>query len=65
MKYRHIGYDWQFNEQQKELLQQYYNVNKLLVDCLNSTAGVNPIVRQEIEETLLLAIADIEKAQNS
>ncbi|MEH2351462.1 MAG: hypothetical protein V7K55_26345 [Nostoc sp.] len=46
-------------------MQQYYNVNKLLVDCLNSTAGVNPIVRQEIEETLLLAIADIEKAQNS
>ncbi|MEH2238642.1 NACHT domain-containing protein [Nostoc sp.] len=65
IKYRNIGYDWQFNEQQKELLQQYYDVNKLLVDCLNSAACVTPIVRQEIEETLLLAIADIEKIRNS
>ncbi|WP_341530441.1 NACHT domain-containing NTPase [Nostoc sp. UHCC 0302] len=60
IKYRNIGYNWQFNEQQKELLQQYYNANKLLVDCLNSAVYVTPVVRQEIEETLLLAIADIE-----
>ncbi|MHC5596186.1 MAG: NACHT domain-containing protein [Nostoc sp.] len=65
IKYRNIGYDWQFNEQQKELLQQYYDVNKLLVDCLNSATYVTPRVRQEIEETLLLAIADIEKVGNS
>lgn len=65
IKYRNIGYDWQFNQQQKELLQQYYDVNKLLVDCLNSAAYVTPIVRQEIEETLLLAIADIQKLRNS
>ncbi|MCW5314254.1 NACHT domain-containing protein [Nostoc sp. KVJ3] len=61
IKYRHIGYDWQFNEQQKELLQKYYDVNKLLVDCLNRAVDFNPIVRQQIEDTLLLAIADIEK----
>ncbi|MHC5858035.1 NACHT domain-containing protein [Nostoc sp.] len=65
IKYRNIGYDWQFNEQQKELLQQYYDVNKLLVDCLNSAADVTARVREEIEETLLLAIADIEKVRNS
>ncbi|MEH2053714.1 NACHT domain-containing protein [Nostoc sp.] len=65
IKYRNIGYDWQFNEQQKELLQQYYDVNKLLVDCLNSAADVTSRVREEIEETLLLAIADIEKVRNS
>ncbi|MFW9261331.1 NACHT domain-containing protein [Nostoc sp. CALU 546] len=65
IKYRNIGYYWQFNEQQKELLQQYYDVNKLLVDCLNNAAYVSPRVRQEIEETLLLAIADIEKVRNS
>ncbi|MEH2264141.1 NACHT C-terminal helical domain 2-containing protein [Nostoc sp.] len=40
-------------------------MNKLLVDCLNSAASVNPIMRQEIEETLLLAIADIKKVRNS
>ncbi|MBN3884250.1 MAG: NACHT domain-containing NTPase [Nostoc sp. JL34] len=65
IKYRNIGYYWQFSEQQKELLRQYYDVNKLLVDCLNSAAYVTPRVRQEIEETLLLAIADIEKVRNS
>ncbi|MEH1924363.1 NACHT domain-containing protein [Nostoc sp.] len=65
IKYRNIGYDWQFDEQQKELLQQYYDVNKLLVDCLNSAADVTARVREEIEETLLLAIADIEKVRNS
>ncbi|MBD2511061.1 NACHT domain-containing NTPase [Nostoc muscorum FACHB-395] len=65
IKHRHIGYDWQFNEQQKELLQKYYYGNKLLVDCLNIAADVTPIVRHEIEETLLLAIADIEKLRNS
>jgi predicted NACHT family NTPase len=60
INYRNIGHNWQFNEQQKELLQQYYDANKLLVDCLNSASFVTPVVRQEIEETLLLAIADIE-----
>ncbi|MBD2677251.1 MULTISPECIES: NACHT domain-containing NTPase [Nostoc] len=65
IKYRNIGYDWEFNEQQKELLQKYYDVNKLLVDCLNSAADVSPTARQKIENTLLLAIADIEKLHNS
>ncbi len=65
IKYRNIGYDWEFNKQQKELLQKYYEVNKLLVDCLNSAADVTPTVRQKIEDTLLLAIADIEKIHNS
>jgi hypothetical protein len=42
-------------------LQQYYNANKLLVDCLNSDCYVSREVRQEIEDTLLLPIAEIEK----
>ncbi|MEH2024872.1 NACHT C-terminal helical domain 2-containing protein [Nostoc sp.] len=46
------------------MLQQYYDVNKLLVDCLNSAAYVTPEVQQEIEETLILAIADIKKICN-
>ncbi|MDZ8107617.1 MAG: hypothetical protein RM338_18635 [Nostoc sp. DedQUE12a] len=65
IKYRNIRYDWEFNEQQKELLQKYYDVNKLLVDCLNSAADVSPTVWQKIENTLLLAIADMEKVHNS
>jgi predicted NACHT family NTPase len=61
IKYRNIGHDWQFSEQQKSLLRKYYDANKLLVDCLNSASNVSPAVRQEIEETLLLPIANIKK----
>lgn len=63
IKYRNIGHDWQFNKQQIELLQKYYEANKLLVDCLNSAANVTPSVRQEIEETLLLGITEIKNAK--
>jgi nucleotide-binding universal stress UspA family protein len=61
IKHRNIGYDWQFSNQQKQLLNQYYEANKLLVDCLNSDSNVTPSVRSHIEETLLLPIAEIEK----
>ncbi len=58
--YRNIGHDWQFSDEQKNLLKQYYDANKLLVDCLNSDCYVSREVRYEIEETLLLPIAEIE-----
>jgi predicted NACHT family NTPase len=61
IEHRNIGRDWQFSDAQKERLQQYYDANKLLVDCLNSDCYVSREVRQEIEETLLLPIAEIEK----
>jgi predicted NACHT family NTPase len=61
ISYRNIGHDWQFSEQQKSLLRKYYDANKLLVDCLKSGCNVSPAVRQEIEETLLLPIANIQK----
>lgn len=54
IEHRNIGHDWQFNNEQKGLLQQYYYANKLLVDCLNSDCYVNREVRQQIEDTLLL-----------
>jgi predicted NACHT family NTPase len=56
-----IGYNLQCNDQQQQLLKQYYDANKLLIDCLNSDCYVSRDVRQEIEETLLLPIAEIEK----
>ncbi|MFB2769212.1 NACHT domain-containing protein [Pelatocladus sp. BLCC-F211] len=49
-----IGHDWQLNEAQKKLLEQYYYANKLLMDCLNSDCYVSREVRQEIENNLLL-----------
>jgi hypothetical protein len=58
--HRNIGHDWQFSQQQKDLLKEYYDANKLLIDCLNSS-NLSPEVRSQIEETLLLPIAEIEK----
>ncbi|NES20180.1 MAG: hypothetical protein F6K41_14930 [Symploca sp. SIO3E6] len=49
---RSIGYNCQFNEQQKKKLNQYYSANQLLVDCLNSDCSVSSEVRQKIEDKL-------------
>jgi len=57
---RHLKLDWQFSDEQKQLLNHYYAANKLLVDCLQKS-NASAEVRQEIEETLLLPIAEIEK----
>ncbi|HCF29256.1 MAG TPA: hypothetical protein DEV81_19100 [Cyanobacteria bacterium UBA11049] len=60
IKYRNIGYDWQFSTQQRQALQHYYDANKLLWDCINSSCYMTHAVRQEIEETLLLPLAEIQ-----
>jgi predicted NACHT family NTPase len=56
IEHRNIGHNWQFSEAQKELLQQYYDANNLLVECLNSDCYVSREVRAEIEASLLLPI---------
>jgi predicted NACHT family NTPase len=61
IKHRNIGHDRQFSNEQRELLKQYYQANKLLIDCLNNASTVTPEVRSHIEETLLLPIAEIEQ----
>jgi len=64
IKHRNIGHDWQFSDSQKQLLQQYYDANKLLVNSLKSDCYISQEVRQEIEDTLLLSIAEIEKRKS-
>ncbi|WP_242072333.1 NACHT domain-containing NTPase [Microcoleus sp. FACHB-68] len=64
IKYRNIAHDWQLNSKQFQLLEQYYDANLLLVECLSSDCVASPEVRQEIEDTLLLPIAEIEKRKN-
>lgn len=56
IQHRNIGRDWQFTDLQQELLQQYHDANRLLVDCLNSDCYVSREVREEIEATLLLPL---------
>ena len=61
VKYRNIGYYWRFGNKQKSLLEKYYLANQLLTQCLHQDCFVSPEARREIEETLLLPIAEIEK----
>lgn len=64
IEHRNIGYDWQFGSEQKNILKQYYNSIKLLVECIYRTPKITDKTIQEIEETILLPIAEIEKRKN-
>jgi predicted NACHT family NTPase len=52
VEHRYIGHDWQFTNQQKALLDQYYSANLFLVECLGQ---VSPIKRNAIASNLLMA----------
>ncbi|HAG79893.1 MAG TPA: histidine kinase [Cyanobacteria bacterium UBA12227] len=54
IEHRNIGHEWQLSELEQKQLEQYDYANKLLVDCLNSYCQLTPIVRQKIEDDLLL-----------
>ncbi|MEM9007933.1 MAG: signal transduction protein, partial [Cyanobacteria bacterium P01_F01_bin.86] len=64
IEYRNIGHDWQFTDAQKIKLQQYYDANKLLADCLNSDCYVTKNTRQYVEATMLLPLGEIEKVNS-
>lgn len=52
--HRNIGHCWQFSEDQKTLLRQYYKANCTIVACLNGECDTSPEVQQVIKNTLLL-----------
>ncbi|MGB3516881.1 MAG: hypothetical protein WBA43_10515 [Elainellaceae cyanobacterium] len=55
IEHRNIGHDWQFSDEQEDLLRQYNTANHLLVQCLK-TSYVQKETRQQIESELLLPI---------
>jgi predicted NACHT family NTPase len=65
IEHRNIGHDWQLSEAQTQRLQQYYEANQLLIACLNSDCYVSRAVREEIEDTLLLPLAEIERRRTA
>ncbi len=60
-----LGYNWQSDDNHKEIVNQYLYANKLLIDCLNSDCYISRSVRQEIEETLLLPLSELEQRQTA
>jgi predicted NACHT family NTPase/DNA-binding Xre family transcriptional regulator len=61
IKHRNIGHDWQLSNEQKQSLQCYYNSNVFLADLLKIENAVSPEARQEIEDNLLLPIAELKR----
>ncbi len=55
---RNIGHDWQFTDEQVELLAKYYEANHLLVQCMSRSYDSKK-VREEIKSTLLFPIVFI------
>lgn len=53
-KYRHLGRDWRFDKQQKQLLMQYYNAHIGLVNRLNTNCVMSSTLREELRSELLL-----------
>ncbi|HEY9772119.1 MAG TPA: hypothetical protein V6C71_27045 [Coleofasciculaceae cyanobacterium] len=64
-RYRNMGYQWQFDAQQKKSLEEYYQANLLLLDCLHSSTSVNFEVRNNIMDRLLapMEIEPVESPQ--
>jgi hypothetical protein len=58
--YKNLDSEVQLTEEQTEQLQQYYDANKLLVDCIASSSTVSDAVKQNIEEMLLLPTSNTE-----
>lgn len=63
LQYRNLKLDWQFSDEQKQLLNKYYAANKLLVDLLQENRA-SPEVQKEIQDTLLLPIVEIERRKS-
>jgi predicted NACHT family NTPase len=61
IEYCNIGRAWKFTDRQYQKLKEYFIANQLLANCLNSDCVITRSVREEIEDTLLLPIAEIEK----
>jgi transcriptional regulator with XRE-family HTH domain len=64
IEYCNIGRAWKFTDRQYQKLKEYFIANQLLANCLNSDCVITRSVREEIEDTLLLPIAEIEKRKS-
>ncbi|MCT7988756.1 NACHT domain-containing protein [Laspinema olomoucense] len=63
IEHRQIGHNWQFTPRQVALLDQYYQANQLLVDCLHGESHCSSVVRSHLEATLLLPVGEIETSE--
>ncbi len=51
---RKSSQEWQFSENQLKVLRTYHDANRLLIECLNNAEYISPLVKNQIESTLIL-----------
>ncbi|MDB9525548.1 NACHT domain-containing protein [Oscillatoria sp. CS-180] len=51
---RDIGHEWNFNSIQLNMLKEYYNASKLLMDCLSGDCYVSRTLQKQVRETLFV-----------
>ncbi len=61
--HRNLRSSWHFSQTQQKTLEDYYDANKLLIDCLNSNCKVTTEVRKEIKAALLLPQTELEERE--
>jgi hypothetical protein len=61
IQYRNIGHIWELTDEQKQKMNRYYNSNKFLMELLEIENAVSLEARQEIEDNLLLPIAELKR----
>ncbi|TYQ28806.1 NACHT domain-containing protein [Pseudanabaena sp. UWO310] len=54
VQHRKSSQEWQFSDTQLKVLRTYHDANKLLIECLNNAEYVSPLIKNQIESTLLL-----------
>lgn len=63
IEHSHISHDWRFSSSQVRRLQQYYDVNKFIVELMNIQGAVSEECRTEVEEGLLLPWSELQRRQ--
>ncbi len=59
-----IGQNCRLTIDERRLLEKYYDGNRVLIDCLSQETTISLEVRQEIEDALLLPLAEIEQRRD-
>lgn len=53
-----LGFDFHLNDEQRDLLKDYYKANQLLVEYLDNSSSLEVAQREEIKKSLFLPIDD-------
>lgn len=63
-QHRDIGYDWNFEPKQVQMLDHYFRHNRFLLACMNAARDLKKSTREWIESTMLLPMESIRRMES-